>query len=141
MDIKDTKKFSLIYLLLCDHVIQDVKKKISLIGIFHNLNVKVFPAALASFVVAGSVLVKDDLTSSVKAELEIITPKNVPFTPAVPPLADINLQPKIGDAVRIFNFMFTLNGLPFKEKGNYKFRAIVNGEIVGETVLEAKTIN
>jgi uncharacterized protein DUF6941 len=42
----------LIYFLLCDNVIEDAERKVSIIGIFNQLRVREFPSTATRFVVA-----------------------------------------------------------------------------------------
>lgn len=135
------KKFDINYLMLCDYALQDSKGKISLIGVFENFNVQQLPASIASFVVAGNFTIHDDDIKGVKIELDIKDPKNKSIGTNLPSLNIDYIPAAIEGGKRKVNFLFTLNALPFTEKGNHIFKVLVNKEEVGSLNLEIRIIN
>ena len=135
------KKFELTYMMFCDYALQDNNRKVSLLGIFENINAKQFPASIASFVVAGSVKIMDVEVKKATIELEVFDPKDKPIGKNKPTISVNYIPESIGGNERKLNFLFTINAFSFPEKGKYKFKAIVNSEEVGEVILDVKQIN
>lgn len=135
------KKFNVNYALFCDHHIQDTRGKNSIIGIFDNFNVAKFPAILPTFCVTGNVLVEDEGTKNVKLELEIKDAKNIKIGLNTPSITLEHIPPSIDGRKRTFNFVFHINGLPFKEPGQYKFDILADGEQIKELILDVKGVN
>ncbi|SRR5258708_25999572 len=135
------KKFDLNFLVFCDHAVQDNKGKVSLIGIFENFNVQKFPATLISFVVAGNTTVIDTDIKEATIDLEAFDNKIKSILPSKLTLTVNSISPIPGGGPRKINFLFTINGLTFVEKGNYKFKVTINNEEVGELDLDVRTLN
>ncbi|MBU0503221.1 MAG: hypothetical protein ABH882_03720 [Candidatus Omnitrophota bacterium] len=116
-------------MLVCDSVITEQgTNKNSLIGIFENINAKVFPCIHGKM---GVYVNFTDTLGKYQFRLELINvEKNLIIGHAE--VTPIEYQNKLGS----YNLVFVLEGLRFDRSGKYEFRLYANGEIC-----EVKTFN
>jgi len=110
----------------CDHALIDNNNKLSVIGIFDQVNVNKFPGGLprAFFVATIKTEPNKKYTFSVKGDL-----KNETVFPA------INMEGRVGDS-GYHNIILDLKGIAFPKPGVYQFFLSQDEEKIGSVELK-----
>ena len=115
-------KFKLDFLHICDQVIVDQDKKISIIGIFNKIKAFGFPAIHPKFSIFTKI---SGAIGAYKQRIEIISTEN--NTPMASVIGDFEIKNSEG-SIFIGNFINML----FPVEGKYKIKIYIDDTIVNE---------
>jgi len=131
-----TQKFHLNFLFLCDDAFKGENGKISIIGIFQQVNLREIPGMLLKSVLVGNFSYFDKTTKELELKVNLLDPENKPANLKIPPVK-LPLPNEGGD----IGFFLELGNLEFSKTGNYKFEVEMNGEALGEYKFQVGLIN
>lgn len=109
-------------MLLCSEIAQDDKTgKVSLLGIFDNINARTFPYVVKTLPVYAKIA---DAQGEYEFNLKLVDPngKTIIDATMVAPIDD-----RVGSNELIFNF----DNFFFKDPGTYEFRRSADGRLIG----------
>ena len=132
----NSKKLRLNFLFLCDHILIEENKKISVIGIFNIINLKEVPGTYVKFVLVGNFSILDKKVKDLNVKVNLVDPNGKPVALPVP-LIKLPAAPK-GKKLKDVNFYLEFNNLKFESEGEYKFEMLVNKEFLGTYKFQVK---
>ena len=120
---------------LCDYATISREGKLSINGIFDEVRVQKFPGGLARAFLVATLNGTPDTAYKLNLKIETKNNKNVNSS-----LSNTVLETVTGPNGRN-NLVIELNGLPFEQAGEYKFKLYEGENVVGSTLLRVLEVS
>lgn len=118
--------------LLCDYALTGMDQRLSLIGIFNNINFPSLPAAYPQFFV---VFVLNLERAQHEVHLGIVNPSGQQMLPDAEP---VNVDVEVPGAET--NLVIGFNNIQFDRQGIYQVQLFVNGRLVHSIPLNVQAV-
>lgn len=119
--------------LLCDYALTSQEGKLSVLGIFANINFPTLPNALSRFFVVF-VLSLDEGTHNL--HMGMLDPSGQQMLPE-PPQAEVNVEIAGADT----NLVIDFNNLPFNRSGIYQVQLFYEGRLIHTIPLHIQSMD
>lgn len=129
------KKFHLNFMFLCDDAFKGENGKVSIIGIFQQVNLREIPGKLLKSVLVGNFTDLNKTTEELELKVSLLDRENNPANLNIPL---VKLPSSSGKDI---GFFLELGNLEFSKTGDYKFAVEVNGELLGEYKFQVAVAN
>jgi hypothetical protein len=131
----NTQNFHLNFIFLCDDAFKGENGKVSIIGIFQQVNLREIPGKLLKSVLVGNFTDLSKTAEELELKVSLLDVENKPANLNIPA---VKLPSSGGKDV---GFFLELGNLEFSKTGDYKFVVEVNGELLGEYKFQVALVN